>query len=226
MALKVTMVFPYLTGLPEDTAQNTFYFETSGSEPSAGEITTAIGSVLRFFIVGVGANQPIGEWLSGYINPDTAYVRAVGFNPATGAETGEAIISDENDLVVGTGTGLPLEVALCLSYRAAFSTPVQQRRRRGRVYIGPLDLTALDSAFTDGPRPDPEMVTGFAAAAERLISDSTAGVGSGGTPAPWSVWSRADGELVEIVGGWVDDEFDTQRRRGLRPTSRTTYGIA
>lgn len=225
MALKVTAIFPYTTLLPQDVAQNTFYFRTVSTEATPAEITTAIGAVARLYIVGGTAPDPVkplGEWLGDIIDEDEFRIRCVSFDPATGDEIGEATISEHPELVVGNNC-LPLEVAFCLSFRAAWTTPAQQARRRGRVYLGPLAPAVLVS--TPPPAPIVDLMEAGAFYMERLLSESVAGVG-GGDPAPWCVWSRTDGSLHDVVGGWVDNEWDTQRRRGLRPTYRETWGLS
>ena len=37
------------------------------------------------------------------------------------------------------------------------------------------------------------------------------------------VWSVANNDLVLANDGWVDNSWDTQRRRGLDTTARTTW---
>ena len=42
----------------------------------------------------------------------------------------------------------------------------------------------------------------------------------------WVLWSRANNAMFNVVGGWVDNAFDTIRKRGNAPTARTTWGTA
>jgi hypothetical protein len=39
----------------------------------------------------------------------------------------------------------------------------------------------------------------------------------------WVVYSPTDDAYHEVANGWVDNAWDTQRRRGYKPTSRTTF---
>jgi hypothetical protein len=39
----------------------------------------------------------------------------------------------------------------------------------------------------------------------------------------WCLYSRKLDLMPEIVGGWVDNAWDIQRRRGYAATSRTTF---
>jgi len=113
-----------------------------------------------------------------------------------------------------SAAGLPSEVALCLSFQGEKVSGFPQNRRRGRVYIGPIK----DSANSGG-RPTSATLTDFANTATTLCSDLKAV----GNPALLSVWSHLDGASVEVHDGWIDDAWDTQRRRGVARTTRTTW---
>jgi hypothetical protein len=39
----------------------------------------------------------------------------------------------------------------------------------------------------------------------------------------WGVWSKVDGVVRPIVGGWIDDDFDVQRRRGTDAQGRVVW---
>jgi hypothetical protein len=41
----------------------------------------------------------------------------------------------------------------------------------------------------------------------------------------WSVWSEANQTASPVRDGWVDDAWDTQRRRGLDSSARTTFVV-
>lgn len=114
-----------------------------------------------------------------------------------------------------TGTELPREVSLCLSFQGARAAGFPQARRRGRVYIGPVN-TGGNSAG----RPSSAMRTAFANAGATFKSNIEAITGGAHS---WAIWSVADQEAVHVDNGWVDDAWDTQRRRGNEVTSRTTF---
>jgi hypothetical protein len=115
-----------------------------------------------------------------------------------------------------TGTTLPTEVALCLSFQGLKAAGAPQARRRGRVYIGPLD----EATNTDG-RPSTTVISAIVTAATTLSSAVTA-LGAG---YEWGIWSVTDQHFVPAIDGWVDNSWDTQRRRGVDPNSRTTFLI-
>jgi len=113
-----------------------------------------------------------------------------------------------------SGTPLPSELAICLSFQGDRAAGAPQARRRGRVYIGPLGTNANTSG-----RPNPTLMTALANAAVTFKATAATISGAGG----WAVWSHADQDAVLVDNGWVDNAFDVQRRRGLLYTSRTVF---
>jgi hypothetical protein len=106
----------------------------------------------------------------------------------------------------------PREIALCLSFYADSNT----KRRRGRVYIPHNWLYRKDTS-PGPPGARPSLTTRTAAAA--IVPIFTA---LGGVDVDWCVWSKADHAAHTVTNWYVDDEWDIQRRRGDRPTTRTT----
>lgn len=113
------------------------------------------------------------------------------------------------------GATLPTEVAIVGSFQGARTAGQYQARRRGRVYFG-----GIREIENNAGRPSVAAVTGIATALSAFgldvnaIADTT-----------WCVWSRVDDAFVPITDGWVDNAFDTQRRRGVATTSRTTWFV-
>lgn len=120
-----------------------------------------------------------------------------------------------------TGVPLPQEVAVCLSlHTTAYLTSATPGRERGRVYIGPLNVGGtFDPGTGSVARPNPDLIGSMVGAAGALW-DALDGLGYA-----WCVWSRADDDFGPISGGWVDDEFDTQRRRGHVRTTRNPFTL-
>jgi hypothetical protein len=113
-----------------------------------------------------------------------------------------------------SGNPLPSEVAICLSMQGPRSAGFPQARRRGRVYIGPL----ADGNNTAGR---PTAASSTALANNVLTLKNTINALPSG--ASLAVWSGVDSAAVEVTNGWIDNAFDTQRRRGLAWTSRTLW---
>nr|CRY97422.1 hypothetical protein [uncultured prokaryote] len=113
-----------------------------------------------------------------------------------------------------SGAALPSEVAICLSFQGERMSGNPQARRRGRVYLGPITTSTLSYG-----RPTSTDRTTIAGAAGTLCANLKAA----SSPAVFSVWSGTDGAAVAIADGWVDDVYDTQRRRGLQTTAKTLW---
>lgn len=120
------------------------------------------------------------------------------------------------DITITPGAlSLPSEVAIVMSFQAVRLAGAPQARRRGRIYLGPLTSNAYDTATG---RPADLATTAIQAAGDALVTASKA------TGAwQWQVWSEVNGSGASVDNGWVDNAFDTQRRRGLRPTSRKLF---
>lgn len=102
------------------------------------------------------------------------------------------------------------DVAMCLSYFATNNRP----RTRGRIYV-PCSLAGITPSSS---RPS--------AANQTRVSDlATVLAAMGGSEYIWAVWSRVDRVARNVTDWWVDNSWDSQRRRGLRGTSRTTGSI-
>jgi hypothetical protein len=107
----------------------------------------------------------------------------------------------------GTGffpTGVPREVAICLSYYAAFNRP----HTRGRLYLPAFLLTG-----GLGVRPTSGQIT----AALNFRSVFTSGLPAGHK---WNTYSPTTGGSEPVTNVWVDDEWDTVRSRGMKGVAR------
>lgn len=202
---------PHDNALPEDVTVNTLYFNGAASTTVGTSITNAI---IDFF---TGANTTatiasrLSSDLSGTINVKCYNIDdpkpRVPFYEASGTMT------------VGS-SALPSEVAVCLSFQATKVSGLDQARRRGRIFIGPLaNLSGATGVFATGstvPRPIAAFRTDLLVAAKRLQDTSDT------NNHPWVVYSRMNDTTAVVANGWVDDAFDTQRRRGIRPSTRST----
>lgn len=113
-------------------------------------------------------------------------------------------------LNVGNSSEAPSmrEVACCLSFYGGPNAP----RNRGRLYIPNFIASA---ATQIGPRPSDTVRTKIAELVPLFA-------GLGGLNVDWIVWSPTAAAATKVTNWYVDDEWDVQRRRGLRPTTRTS----
>lgn len=98
------------------------------------------------------------------------------------------------------------EIALCLSYSGGDHGP----SKRGRLYIPHVKLS------NDAPAVRPTGTHRDKVAA--LVPILT---GLGGANVDWVVHSPTRGTDTPVSKWYVDDEWDVQRRRGGRPTTRS-----
>lgn len=100
--------------------------------------------------------------------------------------------------------GLPLDVSLVVSWRTALAG----RSFRGRTYLPPFHENQNVDDSGGYPRPLAVTVGLLAINAEQLITDLAA------ANASLCVYSRTLQQANSITGGFIDESWDTQRRRG------------
>jgi len=112
-------------------------------------------------------------------------------------------------------TVLPHEVAIVSSFKARREAGKSDRNRRNRVYIGPLAASTLDQAT--GRVGDATRLA-IAAAWEEMASES-----ADSDDWTWVIYSPTLEEAYPVWEGFVDNAFDTQRRRGVSSTARAVW---
>jgi hypothetical protein len=205
------VVFQGKSNLPTDRYVNTFHF-SGGARFTETELD-GVAAALEDFYNGDHPSAS-GNRLRDFLSPVISTAVTIKLYHRGDPEPREPV-EYSFDITV-TGDPLPSEVALCLSYFGAGRNIVGQR---GRIYLGPLDTSAVTTATGSSARPVPSLVDTLAAAGADLASSSEPG-------ANWVVYSPTDGVVYTIDGGWVDNAFDTQRRRGAVPTARTTFDVS
>lgn len=226
---RVTVTIPSTTGVPRDAVQNTFHFTTPTSSdlPSTTAELESIRDAIVDFYDGLhdlepylpgGGSLRLSLVFHGVTLVPTLTIRiyrceteiAVGASP-------EPIISYTVSITAFSSafTALPTEAAICLSFRGTTDTGIPIARQRGRVFLGPLSANV---ATTDAGHVvvNTGVRATLAAAGAALRAWATAGVN-------WVVWSHTELSAFPVAAGWVDNAFDTQRRRGTDATQRLTW---
>ncbi len=118
--------------------------------------------------------------------------------------------------LTGTPSGAPSppEIALCMSFQGSKISGVPQAQRRGRVYLPYFDASTI---HTDG-RPTAGLTGTVAAAGDTLVTASKAA-----TTWKWVTSSQVAPGYAQVLDGWVDNEWDVQRRRGRIATARDVF---
>lgn len=191
-----------------DAVVNTFHFSVNVVDSSTlSSLTTAL----------VGAYNNLETWFSAHVavgpTGSVTYYNLDQPIPRPPLQTDSLGITRTH--TTGT-TALPHEVAAVLTYQALPTAGVNQQRRRGRVYFGPLD----EAATTEGHFEDAFM-SSVAAFGVNLLQSS-----NGNPNWVWVVWSKTGNTNSIVNDGWVDEAADTQRRRGVDPITRINWTSA
>lgn len=200
--------------LPEDQYVNSFHFDHV--EPVVITDYDNVRDMLRDFyaVSPVGGTGSISSFMSSRIQT-VATVRAYDLgDPIPRAPRYESTF---NMAARASGDPLPEEVALVLSFERPRISGTPQSRRRNRIYLGPF----AESANGTDARPSAALRTNIARAARDMLDASNASVRW-----TWEVNSPTYNEHGPVVGGWIDDAWDTQRRRGQASSTRLLWDDA
>ena len=207
--------FPYFTGLPEDVVVNTWHFNHDISVPTEGDFANFRDNLAVFYqTIYHQAGLGYAPWLRPFLNTLKIYNLE---DPEPRPTVYDAAMALTLGTAPTTGT-VPPEVAVCLSYQAVAMAGVPQARRRGRVFLGGLGTQAIfQGTVSSFPQVPSSQRTTIANAAIAL------GTSMAADNWVWVVYSRVLGSTANVSNGWIDDEIDTQRRRGRGATTRTLW---
>ena len=204
------------SNLSEDQVVNTWHFSdltTASADP--GDITAILSALDGFY-------QEIDSMLGGQLSADIDFKVYDLADPAPRIPIQEAPGSS----LVTAATGLPSEVACCLSFKATDESGVNPASLRGRVFIGPLSPSWLDAPALGAVRPAAGFTTALRTAAVNMntaVQTSPSGYQHVVySPTRDAAGSTLIGATRAVVQYSTDNAFDTQRRRGSAPTLRLT----
>lgn len=230
---KVVVVWNSLTGVPADRQINTFHFTTttpSNLPSTVLELEAMRDAVIEFFtadtdrttVGGAAGGEPLTKWFAGIVLSPTIQIRIYRCETevAVGASAEPIIVYEHT--IGGLATmpntqPLPEEVSCCASFMGTPDSGYPIARQRGRIYLPTLLNQVLVVA---GARTTVGLTTrqDIAASMKRLALEETAGI-------DWVVWSHTGLQAFPVTRGWVDDAFDSQRRRGPEASARTPWGL-
>ncbi len=208
--VRAQVVLPFKSGLPEDVSTNTWHFTADTADFEA--VAAALTPILQQFYI------DISDRLS--IVVDNPQVHVNFYNMLTPPP--RVPITNNISIAAGTAgtTGLPNEVSVCLSFRG---NPPILPSRRGRLYIGPLvNNVGVIVVASNVPRVAPAMRADLLAAAQALGTSVQAIPGD----VNWVIYSPTNLTTVGVTWAWIDDDFDTQRRRQQSTLTRLQGPIA
>jgi hypothetical protein len=180
------------SGQARDRIVHTFYLDTDRLEVEGVDYDQLANDTNAIFATRLGQLLPFTGWETSIYNMGDTEPRP----PRAKIFAAKP--------VAGSAPGVR-EVALCLSFYSERNLP----RNRGRIYLGPW----LPSQLLERP---PETATSTCAALAADLGNL------GGINVDWCIFSRTDQAYRKVTNWWVDNEWDTQRSRGLRGDARTT----
>lgn len=181
-----------------DAATNTFYFDCTNTLANYQEIALRLG-VFYQSLVGLYSNL---------VRQSLHDVKV--YNNAAAAPNPPVFSTTFAFPTAPAGSPLPTECAIVSSFKSPTVPGVSLARQRGRIYLGPLNT---NTSGTDA-RPTNATLTTVSNAMQALNTDRDP---------RWVVWSATQNDFFPITQGFIDNEYDTQRRRGRRSTTRTVW---
>lgn len=224
MLVRSQTVIPFRSNIPRDVITNTMWFNVAAG-PTLSEAAEAIALNIAAFYDEVYAPISAAGVQASYVNLIPAYTNFYN------QDAPKPRVPYRVDLGLADKTTqdtvIPTEVACVLSYRAALENGVPAARRRGRIYIGGLGNAAMVTSSAGSPF-FPRFASAFrdnvvAAALDNLLLPTDWGGELPGEDVVWSVYSSVDEFHAPVVAGWIDNTPDTQRRRGVNESSRTSW---
>lgn len=230
---RTTVTYHRTTGLPKDDVVNTFHFRTIEDDPDP-VTATQLNGWLSARLEGAAAVN--GDKLHLYMSNEISRVTKPTLRTYDVAGGSPLAVDTMLAMTGALGAGLPSEAAVCLSFHSDLTgilefapdgadadlAPDRPRaRHRNRIYFGPLVL----GAATGSPaRPVAQVVQALQDLATDLGNPADTTLANGLLPV-WVTYSEKTGEAFPVTGCWVDDSFDTQRRRGVAPTVRNALAV-
>lgn len=210
---RVQTIMPMFTNLPTDVCVNQFHFLATSEDLAA--TATSIAARLQTFwrdIYGTTQADRVN-----YIDWPNMVAKVFKLDDPTPRVPAIRNLGYTN---AGTAVStIPTEVACVLSFQAAPESGVRFQRLYNRVFIGGLPNVAFTgSAVDEFPRLSTAWTVKTNSAMSNLRVANTSGL-------QWVQVSGATGAPVvrTIVGGWTDNGPDTQRRRSVLASVRTTW---
>lgn len=196
MALyRFTVAASFDTLLPEDAIVNDLYYTRIVDDGDDEGLCTDIAEVFDNF----------------WYNTSHPKITVKMYDQGAGNSGPPRASASINGIDFATSTG-PREVALCLSFWASNRA---DPHRRGRIY---LMVAGRPETDMDGVRPGPALIT-----AALNLGDELAGIG--GADVSWQVYSRTQNNSEDVTNTWVDNEWDTIRSRGMKPTASVVRNV-
>lgn len=192
--------------IPADYVTNTAYFTFDGGGTPSSEQLDGPAAIMRTMYNILWANNVMSAALQMGGHDWSLYKMS---DPLPRVPVKEGVYATFSG---SPSVAAPAELSMVLSFHGDLTVSgVNKARRRGRFYIGPLGFL--------GGEPIGSNQVGYVHAAGNAMLLAS----SSNTDWTWVVYSPTGDTSTPVVGGWVDNAYDVQRRRGLKATSRTVF---
>nr|CRY96767.1 hypothetical protein [uncultured prokaryote] len=202
------VIFQHDNGLPEDRYVNGWHF--SGAGPFSPTDYDNVRDMLADFYTDAGTHT---NALSLYFTDEISSPAVVKAYDLSDTPPRAPVYESTFTFSPPSNSPLPFECAIVASFEAEKVSGLPQSRRRNRVYLGPLsDNTVATTGLINGGT-----TTAIVGALQDLWDAADTSVSW-----DWVVYSPTLDSSYPVHNGWCDNAFDTQRRRGIGATSRTS----
>lgn len=228
--------------MPEDEVQNVLHFARAATgEPTVGEFASIATALIDFYNVTQASGRSVAEHFPQAISRVSNAASVVMYWKEIDPDSGPfgsplATVDWTVDAIqAGPPVGMPGEACVAVSFHGDLTNVPETQanplpppappiirpasRRRGRIFVGPISTGGIvENSGTDFEvKPSSQLQSTLEQAADALrLAAFTGGF-------EWSVYSPTDDTAYEVVGGFVDNAFDTQRRRGNAATGRAIW---
>lgn len=224
-------IIPHTTGLPEDAVMNTWHWMTEGADDQETLATDFALRLLAFYsgwVPDFGSSQY--DW------------NHIALKPINFSDPKPRYPFLVQEIAAGTahtaGYDMPSEVAVVISMKAAVESGDNVRRKRGRVYCGPFTLPGP----TDQPRVGSDLIGALTDSFQTAFGEPDDSGTQLAVYSPYTHHAVPVGETLDpetmpeisdalpasfapVVSFWCDNAWDTQRRRGVKPTTRNSFDL-
>src|SRR4028119_400165 len=222
--VRATAILNRVSGKPEDASVNVWHFSTIGT-PVEADFAVIGNAVAEYY----GAISPLIA-----VNVSTAALaHRVDLATVTMGAAGAAddVVSPiqyvkQFTMASQVHNALPNEVAVCMSFAGDLSGLQEESgltrpraRRRGRIYLGPIGAGQLTAA---APANEPQIALSCRETVLDAYDNMTTVLAASSPNTRHVIYSRVGASTAIVTSVSVDNEFDTLRSRGKKPSIRMT----
>jgi hypothetical protein len=199
-------IFQSVTNRVEDAVTNTTHWFKGGTQPDFENIRDMLTDYYNE--TSPGAAYPLTTYMSGRSlsgNWNMKIYRLTDDKPRA------PVYTSQGNFELIDQDALPSEVALVMSFQAEPESGLPQARRRNRIYLGPFGI----NGNKESGRPNDSLVEAVLFSGKALLIAQDQSITWG-----WHVYSPTQNAHYPVASGWVDNAWDSQRRRGVEATLR------